>query len=92
MMTQYNQRVRFLRLEFLSMAVRADSIRRAAVRLGAYLLIILGVSVLAGWIFNITPLLTVLPGRITMKSNTAVSFLCAGLALALITRQTGGRR
>ena len=55
-------------------------------RLGGYLLTALGMSVLAGWMWDLGALLSVIPGQITMKANTAVGFLCAGLALLLVTR------
>jgi diguanylate cyclase (GGDEF)-like protein len=45
----------------------------AAVSLGA----------IAGWIFGIEPLMTVLPGMIRMKPNTAVALFFAALALYL---------
>jgi len=73
------------------MAVAVTRIQRVLARLGACLLIALGVSVLIGWMFRVGPLLTVVPGRITMKANTAIAFLCAGLALVLVNRRTGTR-
>lgn len=46
----------------------------------------LGVSVLGGWMLSFGPVLSVVPGQITMKANTAVGFLCAGSALLSVTR------
>ena len=63
-----------------------------AARFGGYALIALGVSVLLGWAANIRPLMSVLPGRITMKPNTAIGFLCAGISLALLTKIGNTRR
>lgn len=60
-------------------------------RLGAYALVCLGVSVLIGWIGKITFLLTVLPGSITMKANTAIGFMCAGMAILYLTRVNSPR-
>ena len=60
-------------------------------RWGAYALIVLGMSVFVGWFTGIGALLTVLPGRITMKPNTALGFICGGISLALLTRSRGRR-
>src|ERR1700689_2763889 len=68
------------------MEVPAQSYRISGPRLGGYLLTALGMSVLAGWMWNLGALLSVIPGQITMKANTAVGFLCAGLALLVVTR------
>ncbi|HUM05030.1 MAG TPA: ATP-binding protein [Terriglobales bacterium] len=63
------------------MHVRRYSIYHSGARLGAYALIGLGLAVLVGWAGHVTVLMAVLPDRITMKPNTAVGFLAAGLAL-----------
>ncbi len=55
-------------------------------RCSAYALIALGLFVFLGWIARIGVLVTVLPGRIPMKANTALGFICAGVALLLLTR------
>jgi PAS domain S-box-containing protein len=49
--------------------------------------IFVGCVVLMGWIFNITLLTSVLPGLVTMKVNTAIAFLLAGLSLLLLSRR-----
>jgi signal transduction histidine kinase/ActR/RegA family two-component response regulator len=59
---------------------------RTIARLGAILLMLLGSLVLLGWLWDVGLLTTVLPGRITMKPNTAVGFLFLGLALFLLTQ------
>jgi signal transduction histidine kinase/DNA-binding response OmpR family regulator len=51
----------------------------------AWLVLFLSSVVLIGWILNIPILQTVLPGFVNMKTNTALSFLCAALALLLHT-------
>src|SRR5579862_1510507 len=61
-------------------------------RLGGYLLTALGVLVLVGWQWQLSALLSVLPGEITMKPNTAIGFLCAGLSLILLTSTSGSER
>jgi PAS domain S-box-containing protein len=46
-----------------------------------------GLLALAGWVFGIAALKSVLPGLTTMKFNTALCFLLAGTALALRERR-----
>lgn len=41
----------------------------------------IGCIVLIGWIFNIYLFKSVLPGLVTMKANTSISFILAGLSL-----------
>jgi PAS domain S-box-containing protein len=52
------------------------------------ILVSLGCIVLVGWQFNIAELKSILPGLATMKANTAIGFLFAGLALLLENKQT----
>lgn len=58
------------RLEFLSQAANT-------------VVLIVGLLVLAGWIFDIPELKAIVPGLATMKPNTAVAFFLAGMALWL---------
>ena len=46
----------------------------------------LGLSVLGGWLFDYRPLMTLLPGLVAMKPNTAVALCLAGLSLFLSSR------
>src|SRR5579862_7007885 len=64
---------------------------RTIARLGSVLLLLLGALVLLGWLWNVGLLTTVLPGRISMKPNTAIGFLFLGLALFLLTRNSKAR-
>ena len=64
---------------------------RTIARLGAVLLMLLGSLVLLGWLWDVGFLTSVLPGRITMKPNTAIGFLSLGVALFLLTRSTQTR-
>ncbi|HMJ07111.1 MAG TPA: hypothetical protein VK474_12695, partial [Chthoniobacterales bacterium] len=50
-------------------------------RVSALLTLLIGLSVLAGWLFECRPLITVLPGFVAMKPNTAVAFGLGGLSL-----------
>jgi PAS domain S-box-containing protein len=54
-------------------------------QLAAVLVIILGVLALGGWILDVQTLKTVLPGLVSMKVNTAICFVLAGLSLLLQT-------
>lgn len=54
---------------------------------GSAAIFLLGLAVLAGWCFDIAALKSVWPGLATMKPNTALAFVLAGLALWL---KTGG--
>jgi diguanylate cyclase (GGDEF)-like protein len=58
------------------------------VRVCAGLLAALGVAVLVGWQLNYAPLICVLAGHVSMKPNTALGFVAAGLALAARSRAT----
>ena len=44
---------------------------------------LVGASVMLGWIFDVNALQTVLPGMASMKFNTALGFLLAGVGLAM---------
>ena len=65
---------------------------RTIARLGAVLLMLLGSLVLLGWLWDVGLFTTILPGRITMKPNTAIGFLFLGLALFLLTQSKKSRR
>ena len=54
-------------------------------------MILLGTAVLIGWVADISWLKTILPGRISMKANTAIGFLCSGLALWILLRNSALR-
>ncbi len=50
-------------------------------RISSIFVILIGVTVLLGWIFQIDFLKSVLPGCVAMKVNTAVGLLLSGTAL-----------
>jgi len=43
-----------------------------------------GVSVLVGWAFDLPGLKTVIPGTVSMKANTALAFVLAGLSMIVV--------
>src|SRR6185312_574510 len=45
---------------------------------------LIGLTVMLGWIFGINVLESLVPNTVTMKFNTAVSFLMSGIMLYLI--------
>ncbi len=52
----------------------------------------LGFIVLMGWIFDIPALKSPQPGLISMKANTAIGFILAGISLWLLREQPPGGR
>jgi two-component system, sensor histidine kinase and response regulator len=54
---------------------------RLAVLAAAVLTTIVGILVLLGWLFDVGTLKSVLPGKSTMKPNTALCFVLSGVAL-----------
>jgi diguanylate cyclase (GGDEF)-like protein len=73
------------------MRVRFDYSRLAARGsvTASIVVITIALAVLAGWAFDIEPLMTLLPGYVRMKPNTALAFLAAGTVLLLDWRGTG---
>lgn len=57
------------------------------VQQSALVLLALGALVLAGWLFELELLKSVLPRAVTMKPNTAIAFVLFALALALRNRE-----
>ena len=58
-------------------------------RVAGWLSIAVGVAVLVGWVFDLPTLKSVLPGVVSMKANTALGIVLAGLSLAIVTRGPG---
>jgi len=63
-----------------------DSQFRTIARAGSIFLVVLGATVLVGWLFDLGLLKSILPGHISMKVNTAIGFVCSGAALSLSLR------
>ena len=60
--------------------------------LGAVLVSTVGFAVLLGWVFDVAVLTSIVPGFATMKANTALAFLMAGVAALCHRQQTPGWR
>lgn len=58
----------------------------ATARIFAFIVIAIGGVVMVGWFFNIEVLKSLLPGLATMKFNTALSFVLAGIGLLNLKR------
>ncbi|SNS79626.1 PAS domain S-box-containing protein [Granulicella rosea] len=67
-----------------------ERILRLCVQACAASLILLGVLVLIGWSLDIGALMSILPGYVSMKPNTASGFLASGAALLLATSRRAG--
>jgi CheY-like chemotaxis protein len=63
---------------------RVISLLRAYVQAASATAILVGCLVLAGWMFDIAALKSVLPTWVTMKANTATAFVLAGTSLWLL--------
>ena len=66
-------------------------VRRVSLSL-AILVAALGCVVIAGWLFGISELTSVLPGLATMKVNTALLFAAVLVTAWTVSRRSGGRR
>ncbi|MBA3868071.1 MAG: PAS domain S-box protein [Anaerolineae bacterium] len=56
-------------------------------RVAATMVIAIGCLVITGWLFNITIFKSILPGLATMKFNTALAFVMAGIGLLVLRTQ-----
>ncbi|MBI5190363.1 MAG: PAS domain S-box protein [Nitrospirae bacterium] len=68
----------------LETALNKGAFIRASVWLGISVAAI-GLAVLAGWALGLESLTVLIPGHVSMKANTAVSFICIGTALSTLT-------
>ena len=51
-----------------------------------------GLMVLAGWVFHLQSLKTVLPGQVVVKANAGICFILIGLALWLLRKEHASTR
>src|SRR5436305_2896109 len=65
---------------------------RTAARVAGYLVLLIGALALAGWILGVEQLKSVVPGVVTMKTNTALCLVVAGPALAILARPGSSSR
>ncbi len=59
--------------------------------ISAYVVIVIALLVLAGWIFDIVVFKSVRPDYVSMKANTAMGFIFGGMALWSLAKQNEGR-
>jgi PAS domain S-box-containing protein len=58
------------------------------IRIASLFIAILGMAVVAGWMFNIPLLKSLIPGYVSMKFNTALSFILLAITLFLHTSKS----
>lgn len=61
-------------------------------RTASYTVIFVGLLVLVGWVMDIIVLKSVFPGLVTMKANTALAFVLAGMSLWLLWTEQADQR
>ncbi|MBW4441255.1 MAG: hypothetical protein KME10_08495 [Plectolyngbya sp. WJT66-NPBG17] len=64
-----------------------DGFSQRVARISSGIVILVGCLVLIGWSLDLSVLKSVVPGAATMKANTGLSFLLAGVSLGLQTRK-----
>lgn len=64
--------------------------KRKIAKLLSLAVVIAGIMVMAGWVFNISLLKSVFPAWTTMKVSTAISFILSGVTLYFIIKAVEG--
>ncbi len=54
----------------------------------SFFVVLIGLVVILGWVFDITALKSIVPGLVSMKANTAICFILGGLSLRLSHKQS----
>jgi hypothetical protein len=49
--------------------------------------VIVGCAGLAGWVFNVAALRTIVPGMASMKENAAIALVLTGISMLLLNRE-----
>src|SRR4030042_2302283 len=61
-------------------------------RASSFITFLVGLLGLVGWKFDITVLMSVLPGTVTMKANTALCFMLSGASLWMLVPEETGQK
>jgi PAS domain S-box-containing protein len=67
-------------------------LKNAFPRVAGTLAIAVGITVIIGWIFDVPLLKSLHPSLVSMKANTAVAFVLAGISLLLLSSQGEGKQ
>lgn len=65
--------------------------KNSITRIISLVVILTGLIVSIGWVFDISVLKSIIPDQVTMKFSTAVSFVCSGLILYFIAKYGEGK-
>ncbi len=72
--------------------IRRIALLKSFSRAASGTVILVGCLALVGWVLNITALKSILPGLVTMKANTALAFVLAGVSLWILCAEQTDQR